>query len=148
MPDAPLRIRGFTCPFCPGVALRVYKSRRPCAGVVIRYRRCPDCAYRKTTRETSGKDLPPAPPWRPAEPGSRADLLQRELLRVIVASGRGDQFRLREVLPTTCSRHLNQLDRLIDAGLVERVRTDAGPTYCRLTPAGREAAAVTPPRAR
>lgn len=60
-PPRGLKLRGFTCPHCPGARLFVYKSRRPCAGRVVRYRKCPSCPFRTTTEERAGRVLPPVP---------------------------------------------------------------------------------------
>lgn len=48
---APLKIRGITCPNCVGSRLDVYKTRRPCNGKVVRYRKCSACGYRCSTEE-------------------------------------------------------------------------------------------------
>jgi transcriptional regulator NrdR family protein len=47
--DPPLK--GLSCPECRGVRLTVYSSRRPGAGVKLRYRKCSACGCRVKTRE-------------------------------------------------------------------------------------------------
>ena len=54
----PKKLVGFTCPDCPREKLRVYKTRRPLAGRVVRYRKCVACGYRITTVEHLGLILP------------------------------------------------------------------------------------------
>jgi hypothetical protein len=59
-----LRLRGFTCPHCRGVRLFVYRTRRPCAGKIVRYRQCSVCGFRTTTEEKLGHALPGRDPSR------------------------------------------------------------------------------------
>lgn len=56
--EKPVRVRGFACPTCRGVRLFVYRTRRPMAGRVVRYRKCSWCGYRTTTEERLGHSLP------------------------------------------------------------------------------------------
>ncbi len=55
--QAPAKVRGLTCPHCPGARLYVYRARRPCAGKVVRYRHCRLCGHRETSTETRGHVL-------------------------------------------------------------------------------------------
>lgn len=43
--------RGIVCPTC-GSSTFVRHVRRPCAGLVVRYRRCRKCRAKVVTRET------------------------------------------------------------------------------------------------
>lgn len=43
--------KGFACANCRGVRLFVYRTRRPCAGLVVRYRECSACGARVVTEE-------------------------------------------------------------------------------------------------
>lgn len=52
--------RGIVCRACRGVPLKVYRTRRPAAGLVVRYRVCPACGYRCATEERPARDLPRA----------------------------------------------------------------------------------------
>ena len=56
------RVCGFACPQCRGVRLFVYRTRRPCPGLVVRYRKCTACGHRIVTDER-----PRAPKGRPAK---------------------------------------------------------------------------------
>ena len=49
-PPAP-SVKGFTCPDCRGVRLFVYRTRRPAAGRIVRYRQCSACGFRLVTEE-------------------------------------------------------------------------------------------------
>lgn len=51
MADTPRPPRGPYCPTCHGTRLPVVRTRRPCPGVRVRYRRCADCGERVKTRE-------------------------------------------------------------------------------------------------
>lgn len=53
--------RGLVCPTCGGAQLRVYKTRRPSNGLIVRSRRCPTCGHRVATEERVARALPPAP---------------------------------------------------------------------------------------
>lgn len=59
-------VRGFVCPSCTDPdgnprPLRVRKTTRPTSGLVVRYRLCPGCKRRVTTRERAA----PPPPDKP-----------------------------------------------------------------------------------
>lgn len=57
-PAKPVKVRGMTCPDCTGVRLFVYKTTRPRAGCIRRYRSCAACGYRETGEERRGRVLP------------------------------------------------------------------------------------------
>jgi hypothetical protein len=78
------RIRGFACPSCVGVRLFVYRTRRPCAGKVLRYRMCSSCGHRQTTEEKFGHVLP-APKTREQIEQAR---LEREGQRLLAIAQR------------------------------------------------------------
>lgn len=48
MPPNP---KGIYCPSCRGVRLAVLATRRPCPGLVLRYRKCSACDARLVTEE-------------------------------------------------------------------------------------------------
>lgn len=52
----------FTCATCKGAPLVIYKTRRPTASTIIRYRRCDRCGYRCSGLERPLRALPPRPP--------------------------------------------------------------------------------------
>ncbi|MBP3959871.1 hypothetical protein J8F10_31875 [Gemmata sp. G18] len=56
----------FTCVTCKGAPLIVYKTMRPAANMVVRYRRCDRCGYRCSGLERPLRELPPRPP-KPAK---------------------------------------------------------------------------------
>lgn len=45
-------VRGLSCPRCKGPRHAVTHTRRPAAGMVVRYRVCADCQTHFKTRET------------------------------------------------------------------------------------------------
>lgn len=51
MGDSKPAPKGFSCPSCAGVRLCVYRTRRPCPGLVVRYRECSACGLRVVTEE-------------------------------------------------------------------------------------------------
>jgi hypothetical protein len=50
--------RGHVCPTCR-IRLRVYKTREPAPGLVVRRRECPRCGFRICTSERLSKVIRP-----------------------------------------------------------------------------------------
>jgi transcriptional regulator NrdR family protein len=48
-------VKGFRCPHCRGERLYVLQSRRPAAGLIVRYRECSACGHRVVTEERVSK---------------------------------------------------------------------------------------------
>lgn len=51
--------RGFYCPSCRGHRLSVTTVKRPCPGLVVRYRRCTACGAKLITEERVAKTRRP-----------------------------------------------------------------------------------------
>jgi len=104
----PKRLRGFTCPNCRGVRLFVYRTRRPCAGKVVRYRQCSTCTYRTTTEEKFGHVLPASLSPEEIEQARRERVERQELAK---AERKEQRERQREQARLECEKKSEQARR-------------------------------------